>query len=199
MAELLKETSKKLWKETLTIHRLTGCNNLILTDRSRQIFLIARPSGKRQQAGSESIHTPAHTQPIPQASASASPRVAPAKQAKKKPNMPKQRALALVNSLKKGIIVSCVVSFGFLGLLSANHLVNTTSTVSSPTSSSSSSTTKPGGSSSTTSSSSSTTNSSGSSSTTNASSGSSLNQQSGGYGFGSGSSSQSSASGTSVS
>jgi hypothetical protein len=170
------------------------------SDRSQQTD-FSRSSSERQEAtaGQRTYAYPAHTQTTPQASASASPRITPAKQVKKKPNMPKQRALALVSSLKKGIIVSCVVSFGFLGLLSANHLVSTTSTVSSPTSSSSSSTTKPSGSSSTTSSSSSTTQSSGSSSTTNSSSGSSLNQQSGGYGFGSGSSSQGSASGTSVS
>jgi hypothetical protein len=140
-------------------------------------------SSERQEATSRLY--PAYTPPTPQASASASPRVASAKQVKKKPNMPKQRALALVGALKKGIIVSSVVSFGFLGLLSANHLVSTTSsnTVSSPTSSSSSSTTQ----------------SSGSSSTTSSSGGSSLNQQSGGYGFGSSSSSQGSVSGTSVS
>jgi hypothetical protein len=149
-------------------------------------------SSERQEATSRLY--PAYTPPTPQASASASPRVASAKQVKKKPNMPKQRALALVGALKKGIIVSSVVSFGFLGLLSANHLVSTTSsnTVSSPTSSSSSSTTKSSGSSSTTS-------SSASSSTTSSSGGSSLNQQSGGYGFGSSSSSQGSVSGTSVS
>lgn len=158
---------------------------------------------KRQEAANrqQEYGYPAYTPPTPQVSESASPRVTPAKQAKKKPNMPKQRALALVGALKKGIIVSSVVSFGFLGLLSANHLVSTTSsnTVSSPSSSSSSSTTKSSGSSSTTSSSSSTTQPSGSSSTTSSSSGSSLNQQSGGYGFGSGSSSQGSASGSSVS
>ena len=160
---------------------------------------------KRQEAANrqQEYAYPAYTPPTPQASTSASPQVAPVKQAKKKPNMPKQRALALVGTLKKGIIVSSVVSFGFLGVLSANHLVSTTSsnTVSSPSSSSSSSTTKSSGSSSTTSSStsSSTTQSSGSSSTTSSSSGSSLNQQNGGYSFGSGSSSQSSASGTSVS
>ncbi len=144
-------------------------------------------SSRQQEAadGQQKYAYSADTLPATQTPASASSRVAPAKQAKKKPNMPKQRALALVSSLKKGIIVSSVVSFGFLGVLSANHLVNTTSnnTVSSPSSSSSSSTTK----------------SSGSSSTTNSSSGSSLNQQSGGYGFGSSSSSQGSASGTSVS
>ena len=153
------------------------------------------PSKRQEAANRQQEYVyPAYTPPTPSAPVSASPRIAPAKQAKKKPNMPKQRALALVSSLKKGIIVSSVVSFGFLGLLSANHLVSTTSSkvVSSPSSSSSSPTTKSSGSSSTTS-------SSGSSSTTSSSGGSSLNQQSGGYGFGSSSSSQGSASGTSVS
>jgi hypothetical protein len=172
------------------------------SDRSQQTDFSHSSSGRQEATGGQREYAyTAHTQPTPQTSANASPRTAPAKQAKKKPNMPKQRALALVGALKKGIIVSSVVSFGFLGLLSANHLVSTTSsnTVSSPSSSSSSSTTKSSGASSTTSSSSSTTQSSGSSSTTSSSGGSSLNQQNGGYGFGSSNSSQGSASGTSVS
>ena len=44
----------------------------------------------------------------------------------KQARMSKQRALELVNSLKKGIVVSSVVSFGLLGLLATNHAVGTT-------------------------------------------------------------------------
>ena len=185
MAEFPKETYKKIMERNPYDTSINWLQQPY--SAGAQQADPSNSSSERQEATSrqQNYVYPAYTPPTPQASASASPRVAPAKQVKKKPNMPKQRALALVGALKKGIIVSSVVSFGFLGLLSANHLVSTTSsnTVSSPTSSSSSSTTK----------------SSGSSSTTSSSGGSSLNQQSGGYGFGSSSSSQGSVSGTSVS
>ena len=124
----------------------------------------------------------------------------------KQARMSKQRALELVNSLKKGIVVSSVVSFGLLGLLATNHAVGTT-TGSTNTSApiithNSSPSTTPSGSS--TSNSPSSTNNSGSFTTPSgsSSSGSSSNSSSstgqGGYSFGS-SPSKSSVSGTSVS
>src|SRR5450432_544734 len=47
---------------------------------------------------------------------------APAKQ----PRMPKQKALELVSSLKKGIVVSSVMGFGVISLLATGHVVGTT-------------------------------------------------------------------------
>jgi hypothetical protein len=132
------------------------------------------------------------------------PTTTSAKQARK-PNMPKQQALALVRNLKKGIVASSIIGFAFFGGLAANHAVNTTTnqTISSPASTSSSTptTTMPATTPSTTSSSSSpaatpSATSNSSSSTTN---GGFFNQQNGGSAFGSSGSSQGPVSGTGVS
>jgi uncharacterized membrane protein YgcG len=111
-------------------------------------------------------------------------KAAPAKQ----PRMPKQKALELVSSLKKGIIVSSIMSFGVISLFATGHIVGTTtSTTTTKTPVTSTTTTTPSSSSS----SSSTSSSSNSSSTSSSS-------QSSGASFGT-SSSQSSVTSTSVS
>lgn len=107
----------------------------------------------------------------------------------KQARMPKQKAIELVSSLKKGIVVSSVMGFGLIGLLAAGHVIGTTATTvtnsnsSSSTSQSNSSNSNP---------------SNNSSSSTSQSNGGGFFSQGGGFGFGSGSS-QSSSSGTSVS
>ncbi len=54
-------------------------------------------------------------------------KAAPAKQ----PRMPKQKALELVSSLKKGIVVSSVMSFGLISLLVTGHVIGTTTSATS--------------------------------------------------------------------
>jgi hypothetical protein len=54
-------------------------------------------------------------------------KAAPAKQ----PRMPKQKALELVTSLKKGIVISSVMSFGLISLLATGHVVGTTTSTTS--------------------------------------------------------------------
>jgi len=114
----------------------------------------------------------------------AAKKAAPAKQ----PRMPKQKALELVSSLKKGIVVSSVMSFGLISLLATGHVVgtttNTTTTKTPVTSSSSTTTATPSIASTAT--------------TTSSSSSTSSSSNSSSASFGT-SSSQSSVSGTSVS
>ena len=133
--------------------------------------------------GQEPIY-PSRQQGAPQP-----PTKMPAKQAR----MPKQKALELVSALKKGIVVSSVISFGALGWLATGHVVgitaNTTKTVPPVTSSSSNSSSSQ---------SSSSNSSNNSSSSTSQSNGGGFFNQGGGFGFGS-SSSQSSSSSTGVS
>jgi hypothetical protein len=70
----------------------------------------------------ESVYT-ARQQGSPQPQTPNAPKkVAPAKQ----PRMPKQKAVELVSSLKKGIVVSSVMSFGLISLLATGHAVGTT-------------------------------------------------------------------------
>jgi len=161
---------------------------------------------QRQPDGQEPIYTQQQSAAYYQAqqppAQPAIKKAASAKQAR----MPKQRALELVRALKKGAVVSSIVSFGLLGLLATGHIVGTTVTTTKTTtpvtnSSSSSSTTSSdtngsddSGSSTTPSNVSSSSSSNNSSSSSNSSS--STNQ--GGFSFGSGSS-QGSVSGTSVS
>jgi hypothetical protein len=57
----------------------------------------------------------------------AAKKAAPAKQ----PRMPKQKALELVSSLKKGIVISSVMSFGLLSLLATGHVIGTTTSTTS--------------------------------------------------------------------
>jgi hypothetical protein len=118
-------------------------------------------------------------------------KTAPAKQ----PRMPKQKALELVSSLKKGIVVSSVMSFGVISLLATGHIVGTTTsttTTKAPITSSSSTTTATSTTSSATATPTSTSSSSSNSSSTSSSSNSS------GPSFGT-NSSQSSVTSTSVS
>jgi hypothetical protein len=75
----------------------------------------------------ESVYT-ARQQGSPQPQTPNAPKkVAPAKQ----PRMPKQKALELVSSLKKGIVVSSVMSFGLISLLATGHVVGTTTSTTS--------------------------------------------------------------------
>ncbi len=57
----------------------------------------------------------------------ATKKAAPAKQQR----MPKQKALKLISSLKKGIVVSSIMSFGVISLLATSHVVGTTTSATS--------------------------------------------------------------------
>jgi uncharacterized membrane protein YgcG len=127
----------------------------------------------------ESLYTARQQGPAQPQTQATVKKAAPAKQ----PRMPKQKALELISSLKKGIVVSSIMSFGLIGLLATGHAFGTTA-----------STTKTAAP--VTSSSSNSSNSSSSSSNSSNSSSSSTSQ--GGFSFGT-SSSQSSVSGTGVS
>ena len=109
------------------------------------------------------------------------------------PKMPKERALALANRLKRGFAIASIIGFGTISGLVAFHQIGTTA--SSSTQSSSGSNSSNSSSSSNSSNSSSSSNSSNSSSSTNSSSQSGngfLNQQGGNTGGNSSSSSSSS-------
>src|SRR5579872_1770326 len=92
----------------------------------------------------------------------------PAQKPKAPEKMPKARALALANRLKRGLAIASIVGFGAFGGLVALHQVGTSSSSSTPTSSGSSSTN-----------SSNSTNSSSSSSSSSQNSNNFLNQQGG--------------------
>jgi hypothetical protein len=117
-------------------------------------------------------------------------KAAPAKQQR----MPKQKALELVSALKKGIVVSSVMSFGVISLLATGHTFGTTTSATSTATpvTSSSSTATPTSTATTTATSTATATATPTKTTTSSSS----NSSSAGFGT---SSSQSSVSGTSVS
>jgi uncharacterized membrane protein YgcG len=139
-------------------------------------WLQQSPVNKR-----ESVYTTYQQESVQTQTPPIAKKAAPAKQ----PRMSKQKALELVSSLKKGIVVSSVMSFGLITLLATGHVVgtttNTTNTGTSVTSNSSTTTTTPS-----------------SSSNSSSSNTSSSSTSQGGFSFGT-SSSQGSVSGTSVS
>ena len=90
----------------------------------------------------ESVYTARQQGSAQSQTPTAAKKAAPAKQ----PRMPKQKALELVSSLKKGIIVSSVMSFGLISLLATGHVVGTTTnttTTKTPVTSSSTATATP--------------------------------------------------------
>lgn len=75
----------------------------------------------------EPVYTARQQGPTQPQIPSVAKKAAPAKQQR----MPKQKALELVSALKKGIVVSSVMSFGVISLLATGHVVGTTTSATS--------------------------------------------------------------------
>ena len=75
----------------------------------------------------EPVYTARQQGPTQPQTPSVAKKAAPAKQQR----MPKQKALELVSALKKGIVVSSVMSFGVISLLATGHVVGTTTSATS--------------------------------------------------------------------